>query len=219
MNLSIKDILYRVRYLFIPYLILLSACLVIKMLYSKDDIYFAVNSFHNVYTDYVAPYVTDIGEGLTIVILSVIIALSHIRNGFLLLSSYAITAILAQIIKHIVNAPRPKLYFANDLKRIYFVKGVEIYSYNSFPSGHTVTAFSAGVVLTYLIKNKSWGLLLFVVSVLVGYSRMYLSEHFFEDVIAGSALGVIVTVFWIYFLEHKQFMHGDKWNRGLFNKR
>ncbi len=219
MNLSIKDILYRVRFFFIPYLILLSLCLIVKLLYSRADIYFTINSFHNTFTDTIAPYITDIGEGLTIVILSIVIALFNYRKAFILAGSYAITAILAQIIKHIINAPRPKLYFASELKRMYFVKGVEIYSYNSFPSGHTVTAFSAAVALTYLAKNKSWGVLYLLIAILVGYSRMYLSEHFFEDVIGGSALGVIVTVFWIYFLERRKFFQGDGWNKGLLVKR
>ena len=218
MNLSIKDILYRIRFFFIPYLILICGCLIIKLLYSREAIYFAVNSIHNTKADFIAPYVTDIGEGLTIVILSVIIALYSYRKAFLLVTSYAVTAILAQIVKHIFVAPRPKLYFADQLSRMYFVKGVEIYSYNSFPSGHTVTAFSAAVVLTYVVKNKNWGALFLIVAILVGYSRMYLSEHFFEDVTAGSVLGVMVTVFWIYFLEHKKFLHGDRWEKGFLNR-
>jgi membrane-associated phospholipid phosphatase len=218
MNISIKDILYRVRFFFIPYLILLSICLIIKLIYSKDDIYFAVNGFHNTYTDWLAPYITDFGEGLTIVALSVIIALFNYRKSFLLLTSYVVTAILAQIIKHLINAPRPKLYFADQLKRMYFVKGVEIYSHNSFPSGHTVSAFSAAVVLTYVVKNKSWGLLFLIIAILVGYSRMYLSEHFFEDVVGGSVLGVILTVIWLYFFERKQFMQGDKSNKGFLRR-
>src|SRR4051812_15775151 len=110
MNLRIKDILYRVRFFFIPYLILIGACLLIKLLYTREDIYFAVNAIHNTGADIIMPYITILGAGLTIVILSIIIALYNYRKGFLLLTSYGITALLAQIIKHLVNAPRPKLY-------------------------------------------------------------------------------------------------------------
>ncbi len=218
MNLRVKDILYRVRFFFIPYLILISGCLLIKLLYTREDIYFAVNAIHNTTADTLMPYITLLGAGLTIVILSVIIALYNYRKGFLLLTSYAVTSLLAQLIKHLVNAPRPKLYFTDQLDRIYFVKGVEIFSHNSFPSGHTVTAFSAGVALTYLVKNKYWGAVFFIVAVAIGYSRMYLSEHFFEDVTAGSALGVIVTVVWIYFSETSGFLKGERWSKGLLRK-
>jgi membrane-associated phospholipid phosphatase len=71
------------------------------------------------------------------------------------------------------------------------------------------------VVITYLCKNKGWGVLALLVALSVGYSRMYLSEHFFEDVMAGSVIGVIVTVFWLSWLDSKQFIHTSKWNTGL----
>lgn len=210
--------MYRVRFFFIPYLILICGCLIIKLLYSREAIYFAVNAIHNTSADLIAPYVTAAGAGLTVVILSVIIALFNYRKAFLLVTSYGVTAILAQLIKHLINAPRPKLYFTDQLDKIYFVKGVEIYSYNSFPSGHTVTAFSAAVTLTYLAKNKSWGLLFLLAAICIGYSRMYLSEHFFEDVTAGSILGVVVTVIWIWYIDNKNFIHQPDWNKGLLSK-
>ena len=217
MNLRVTDILYRIRFFFIPYLILSCGCLIIKLLYSREDIFFWVNAIHNTSADLIAPYVTALGAGLTIVILSAIIALFNYRKAALLVTSYAVTSILAQIIKHLINAPRPKLYFADQLDKIYFVEGVEIYSHNSFPSGHTVTAFSAAVVLTYLAKNKNWGIMLLLAAVCIGYSRMYLSEHFFEDVTAGSVLGVVITVFWIWYMDSKKFIHEGRWGKGLLN--
>ena len=89
---------------------------------------------------------------------------------------------------------------------------------HSFPSGHTVTAFSTTVLITYWCKNKLWGFPLLLVAILVGYSRMYLSEHFFEDVTAGSVIGVITTVALISWLDNKKFLHSAKWNRGLLKR-
>ena len=215
MNLRVTDVLYRIRFFFIPYLILICGCFIIKLLYSREDIFFAVNGIHNSSADFIAPYVTAAGAGLTIVILSALIALFNYRKAFLLVTSYGVTAIVAQIIKHLINAPRPQLYFADQLDKIYFVEGVEIYSHNSFPSGHTVTAFSAAVVLTYLAKNKNWGMLFLLAATCIGYSRMYLSEHFFEDVTAGSVLGVLITVLWIWYMDSKKFIHTEPWNKGL----
>jgi membrane-associated phospholipid phosphatase len=192
--------------------------LAVKILYSKEVIYFAVNSRNTAWADYIAPYVTDIGNGWTIVILSAILVLFNYRVAFLLITSWIITSLFAQIVKFIFDAPRPKLYFKDQLSHIHFVKGVYMLSYHSFPSGHTITAFSAGVVITYLAKNKNWGILLFIVAACVGYSRMYLSEHFFEDVSVGSVLGVFITVFWLSYIESKQFLHAQKWSKGLLRK-
>jgi membrane-associated phospholipid phosphatase len=216
MNIGIKDVLQRIRLFFILYLILLIACLIIKLTYSRSEIYFAVNNLNSSWTDYLAPYVTDIGEGWTIIILSAIWALFNYRQAFLMATSYGVTALLAQILKRIFHSPRPELYFKDQLSRIHFVKGVEIFSHNSFPSGHTVTAFSAAVVATYLCKNKNWGILFLLIAILVGFSRMYLSEHFFEDVTAGSIIGVMVTIFWITWLDSRKFIHTPGWNKGLF---
>jgi len=218
MKIGINDVLKQIRLFFILYLILLCACLIIKAFFTKDTIYFAVNGVHSSFLDLIAPYVTDIGNGWTTVALAAIMMLFNYRTAFLLATTYAITSLSAQVVKFIVDAPRPLLYFEGRTNRMYFVKGVEILKYNSFPSGHTVTAFSTAIVICYLVKNKSWEILLLLVAVCVGYSRMYLSEHFFEDVTAGSALGVIMTVCWLSFIESRQFLHNPKWNRGLLKK-
>ena len=73
------------------------------------------------------------------------------------------------------------------------------------------------VLFTYRSNNKAWGLVFLLIACLVGYSRMYLSEHFFEDVTAGSVLGVILTVIWLYWLDNKAFIQAPKWQRGLLN--
>src|ERR1700676_3467155 len=111
MNIGIKDVLQRIRLFFIIYLILLIACLIIKLTYSRSEIYFAVNSINSPWADYLAPYVTDLGEGWTIIILSAIWALFNYRQAFLMATSYGVTAILAQTLKRIFDAPRPELYF------------------------------------------------------------------------------------------------------------
>jgi membrane-associated phospholipid phosphatase len=98
------------------------------------------------------------------------------------------------------------------------VTGIDQLSVHSFPSGHTVTAFSTALVLAYWCKNKLWGLPLLLLAALVGYSRMYLSQHFFEDVTAGSVIGVVVTVMWVYWTENREFLKSPAWSRGLLNK-
>jgi membrane-associated phospholipid phosphatase len=219
MNIGIKDVLKQIRLFFILYLLLLFCCLVIKLLFSKDTIYFTVNSHYSTWADFLAPFFTDLGNGWTTIILTLLLLLFSYRNAFLLGSAYAVTSLSVQIIKRIVGAPRPVLFFSNRLNEIHFVKGMYIDKFDSFPSGHTLTAFSTAIVLTYLLKNKNWSVLLFTTAILVGFSRMYLSEHFFEDVTAGSALGVFITIFWITWLDNKQFLHKAGWNRGILRRK
>jgi membrane-associated phospholipid phosphatase len=218
MNIGINDVLKQIRLFFIIYLILLCACLIVKVMFTKEVIYFAVNSKNYSFGDEIAPYITDIGNGWTIIILSALLVLYNYRTAFLMITSYAITSILAQVVKYIFDAPRPILLYKDKINLVHLVKGVDMLQYHSFPSGHTVTAFSAAVVIVYLTKNKKWSILLLIIAAAVGYSRMYLSEHFFEDVTVGSVIGVVITVCWISYIDNKQFLHTPKWNKGLLRK-
>jgi membrane-associated phospholipid phosphatase len=219
MNIGIKDVLQRIRLFFILYLILLCCCLVIKLFYTKDEIYFAVNSRNYPWADFITPYITDLGNGWTIVALAALIALFNYRIAFLTVTTFIVTSLSVQVVKFIFDAPRPKLYFKEQISKLHFVKGIDILSHNSFPSGHTLTAFAIGLLIAYLVKNKTWSILLILYGILVGYSRMYLSEHFFEDVIGGSVLGVFLTIFWIRFIDSRKFINSAKWQRGLLNRR
>lgn len=219
MNKGIVATWQQTKLFCILYLILLCACLAIKIIFTRHDIYFAVNGWHPGWADALFPYITDLGNGWTIVILSVILLLFNYRVAFLMATTYGVTSILAQVVKFIFDAPRPKLYFKEQISHLHFVKGIDILSTHSFPSGHTVTAFSTALLITYLCKNKSWGALLLFAAALIGFSRMYLSEHFFEDVVGGSVIGVIVAIAWIAWIDRKKFLHTPAWNKGLLMRR
>lgn len=219
MKTSIVDVLKYIRYLFIPYLVSLAACLIIAVVYSKAQIYFTFNSWHFAGGDEFFPLWTNMGDGLICAAVTIGLLFFSYRNAFLLGTSYILTSIVAQILKRIVATPRPVIYFAARAKEMYLVKGVEMLETLSFPSGHTTSAFTAAVVLTYITPRKAWGLLFFILAFLVGYSRMYLSEHFFEDVVGGSAIGVFVTIFWITWIDNKLFLRSPKWDKGLLRTR
>ncbi len=219
MKASILGVFKQIKPLFIPYLLVLVACLVIMVVYTKSQIYFTFNSWHFALGDVFFAFWTNMGEGFTCVIISLLLLVFNFRKGFLMGTSYIITSLTAQALKFIFATPRPVIYFKDQLSRIYLVKGVEMWETHSFPSGHTVSAFSAAVVLTYITPKKGWGLLFLILAILVGYSRMYLSEHFFEDVTGGSAIGVFITVFWLSWIDSRAFIQNKKWSRGLISLR
>ncbi|WP_157799167.1 phosphatase PAP2 family protein [Mucilaginibacter auburnensis] len=213
-----RHILYQVRWFLIPFLIVLAICLIIKLTYTREEIYFYVNALYSPWADNAAPYITNMGSGWTVVVLGLALILYNYRFAFLVSTANIVSALVAQVLKRYFDAPRPQLYFKDQLDRIHFVIGTEQLSLHSFPSGHTVSAFSTAIVITYLCRKKQWGLPLFLLAALVGYSRMYLSQHFFEDVTAGSAIGVMISAIWLYFADNWKFLHSGKWSRGLIKK-
>lgn len=62
----------------------------------------------------------------------------------------------------------------------------------SFPSGHTLFAFSAATIL--FIYHKGWGLAAYAFACVMGFSRMYLYVHFPTDVLLGAIFGVILAI-------------------------
>jgi undecaprenyl-diphosphatase len=63
-------------------------------------------------------------------------------------------------------------------------------STHSFPSGHSATAFACATVLASLAPR--WRVPFFVLAALIAFSRIYNGVHYPTDVLAGSALGVLV---------------------------
>jgi membrane-associated phospholipid phosphatase len=202
----------------VPYMAILIICLCIKLAFTRSEIYFAVNGLYSSWADTIAPYVTDLGNGWTAITIAIILLFFSYRKALIVASAYAVTSLFAQVVKHIVQSPRPRLYFQDQVSRIHFVKGMYIDIYDSFPSGHTVTAFMLAVLLSYWSRNKAWCPVFLLIAILVGYSRMYLSEHFFEDVVAGSVIGFVLTTLWLRWLDSRKFIQRPGWQRGLLNR-
>lgn len=218
MKAKLSGFLNKISPFLYPYLVLLAFCILMMLLFTKEEIYFAVNHIHTAFADVFFEHITNLGDSLGCTIIAVIVILINFRKGFLLSTSYLITFAFSQAIKHLVKAPRPHLLFAKKLSGIYLVKGVTMLNTDSFPSGHSVSAFTAAVVLTYVAKKQWWGPFTLFIAVLIAYSRMYLSEHFLIDVTAGSALGVLVTSVWLYWVDRQPFLQSPKWDRGIFDR-
>lgn len=147
------------------------------------------------------------------VLLTVIILMAvKYRYAVIVGLSNIIASIITQLLKQTVfnDVVRPKKFFEG-IQDLYFVPGVENHLYYSFPSGHATCAFSLYFALALLVKNKTLELSLFIVALLVGYSRIYLSQHFFEDVYAGSLIGICTTFVVYYFIQkrNRNWMEGS----------
>ena len=84
---------------------------------------------------------------------------------------------------------------------------------NSFPSGHTGTAFVAAEFLHQEYKDQSIWISVggYTMATLVGVSRVYNNRHWVSDVVAGAGIGILSTklVYWTYPYLQKAFQKKD----------
>ncbi len=203
----------------IAYLILLILALALKLMYTKEELFLSVNLNHNSIADQFFKFLTHVGDGLMFIAIVLILLFVEYRKSILALFIYLISSQVAQFLKRVVfeDVPRPKKYFEG-LQELHFIDGVQVHNMVSFPSGHTTSAFALATFLTIISKNKNIGFLYLILATLIGYSRMYLAQHFYEDVMMGSIIGVLSAFITQYFLMRTNWYNNDKLNYSLINR-
>jgi membrane-associated phospholipid phosphatase len=137
---------------------------------------------------------TWLGDGLIWIPVAVLFFLYRKDKIPLLAAAIIISTLIVQLTKSYLfpDTPRPTLAIENT-NAIHLVPGVEVHTAVSFPSGHTTTAFTL-FLLICLVTKKKWVIpFAFLYALLVGYSRIYLAQHFPLDVGAGM-LAAVITV-------------------------
>jgi membrane-associated phospholipid phosphatase len=161
-----------------------------------------LNLYHSAGLNSFFFYYTNLGDGLFAVFFVLIfLLLRRFDLAIQILLAFLLSGLFSQILKAIIISPRPRDFFSvND--QIYIVDGLTLGGKASFPSGHTATAFSLATSLALYTKRKILGILYLMLAILVGYSRVYLSQHFPADVFGGAIIGVLVA-FWVFILMDK----------------
>jgi len=199
---SVKNILIEYKsffYLYVLFLVLLGFVLIT---YSKEETFWFVNSHFSPGADVFFKGLTTLGDGIFFALITLILALYRYRWALLGLIIFITSAGIAQILKHAFfdEILRPLGYFGSKVN-LHTVEGVTLHVNNSFPSGHTTTAFALAVFLLFVFKLHKNGWIMTIIAILVGYSRVYLAVHFPIDVYFGSLIGVITAVIMFAWLE------------------
>lgn len=192
------------RFFFIPYLLVLVVLGVLQWMYTQEQLMQWVNVRNGLLADQLFPYITYMGDGAFFVVICLILLIYNWRIGLMGFASFALSSLTSEFLKKIIftGSPRPLKFFEHSTFQYHIIKGLDIYSYNSFPSGHTTTAFAVFSLVAFLDETKWRGGVFLLLGVLAGYSRVYLFQHFVEDTYAGSLVGTISSVI-IYFLMYR----------------
>lgn len=166
-----------------------------------DVIYNFIFSLRNNSLDIFLKGITKLGNTIPILCIVIILLIKFEKKDRILLGSNAILSVLVNtIIKNIVQRPRP------DHLRLIKQGGY------SFPSGHSMIAICVYGTLIYLVHRKvknrkikvALEILLTIIILLIGISRIYVGVHYPSDVITGYLISIIILIINISILE-KQF--------------
>lgn len=181
--------------------VLLGICLQLDMIVLDwMDYMHAIPFYHNKF-HIIGPVLEFIGNGYyQIIAILVLLLFGHyiFKDGralgkdlsFAFLSS----GIFVQIFKHIVGRARPKL-----LDHELFIGPSWERLYDSFPSGHTATAFCMAYVAGQRYPKAKF--ILYPAAASIGFARIMTDSHFTSDVVGGMFFGLLVgKVLWDKFI-------------------
>lgn len=220
-NAPIKSLL-RSNSVFIALSLILVVVLGLALLYiPKSELHLLLCDRHTPARDIFYRYYTQAAEWFPYAVCALILLFGRIGDGVWGISCLAISGLTTQALKYTADTDRPLTWFANNMPDVTLplVDGVHMSKYYSFPSGHTTSFFALTFFLCILATTSlsakrsvsgsglcsfsGSGLcsvsaavqtLLFFLAALGGYSRIYLSQHFTEDVAGGVLVGLLITL-------------------------
>jgi undecaprenyl-diphosphatase len=148
---------------------------------------------HNLFFDYFFAFFSQKGSSILIwvVIFLLLVIFEEKRDKHFIIYfilSVAVSAFLTNILlKNVFHRPRPVIVYGQGSALSLQTCPADF----SFPSGHATIAFAAASVLSAFDKKRKY--FYYLIAVLVALSRIYLSCHYFFDIVAGALLGYAVS--------------------------
>ncbi len=189
------------KFVWSPFVILFLVCAFAGvwplLSFAKGDIVLWLNARHGPFGDLFFKYWTNFGDGALLGVLLVFFLFYRYYYALVTVVSIIVQSIVISLFKRWIfeELERPLAFFGDKVD-LNLVEGVRVHLVNTFPSGHTTSAFSvfALLALAFALRRAWLSVVFFIMAVLVGVSRIYLLQHFFVDVYAGAWLGILSVV-------------------------
>lgn len=179
---------------FILFSIIADQIVIDKKDWFDSAVFEQINRLHSPTNNAIALFITSLGTGIFLIpayllILFYLFRTKRRNTAALVASVAAISLLLSTLLKNVFQRARPPF------KHLDYVAGF------SFPSGHSMVGFTFCGIVIYLLWtlpfNKIirvlFSVLVAVMAVLIGLSRIYLNVHFASDVLGS----LLVNVMWL----------------------
>ena len=155
------------------------------------NILYAIQAIHSSFLDNIMLAITkamgDYGQIWLLVSLALLIPRKTRKAGICIISSYILVFLIGQYaLKDLIARPRP-CHIDETVPLL--VKRPGSYS---CPSTHSAWAFAAATSI--YCYHKRAGIVVGVIALIMGFSRLYLFVHFPTDVLIGAVMGIVLAV-------------------------
>lgn len=128
------------------------------------------------------------------------------RTGVLLVASASSAGFLQQVLKSVVGRARPVAELGKDT----FDPFNSSRNFHSFPSGHTIMAFTNAYAIAKQFKNPWLKAGIYTLGAIPGISRVWDGQHFLSDVVFSFALSIATVESIDRYLDKK---YNEKYNQ------
>jgi len=173
-----------------------------SLFWGKNEAFLYLNANLGLLADKVFEYSSYLAEGWIWIPYFILLVGLYKKDIAFILMNFLVSTLLTQFAKSYIfdTAMRP-MSSGLDATQIHTVAGVEIHTFNSFPSGHTATAFTLFLLTTYLFPNKYAFVIFLLYALACSYSRIYLAQHFPLDLAGGIFVALLTLPISIFIRE------------------
>ncbi len=108
-------------------------------------------------------------------------------SGFIFLG-VGLPGLVSAILKRVIGRARP-MEWTSEAPLAFTPWNWSAYTHQSFPSGHSTTAFAFALTIAFLWPRTFWPML--GLAALIAVSRIVTGQHYITDITAGAVLGTI----------------------------
>lgn len=164
--------------------------------YGKNNSFLLLNTDLGIFADSFFSFFSYLGDGLLWIPLLIYFIYKEGKKMLpFLISCFALSTAITQACKYLIVPDELRPTAAITTHFIHTVKGVTVHLTASFPSGHTATAFVFYLIFCLVFENYWWLIVGLLYALTVGYSRIYLAQHFPFDVAGGIVVAMVSVVF------------------------
>ena len=165
----------------------------ILLFMGKSEGFLYANGIYFSFLDKMMKYGTYLGDGKFAIVVIVLVFILQRRVTVPVVLAFALCVAIVEPLKHFISSARPDAFYV-EIKPFHTALGEKLKCCNGFPSGHSTTAFAIYGVLAFFAGSNTKKFLFFLVAAFAAWTRIYLAQHFVEQVLVGAFIGTVCSI-------------------------